>query len=462
MTNNSTTIVAEATPKGRAGISVVRISGDKAFVIAKEIIVSQFAIQDQKRFLSEIKDQQQKVFDEALVLVFKAPNSFTGEDSVEFHCHGNPLIVQKLIDTLIFYGASLPLPGEFSQRAFLNGKMDLSQAESIMDLIHSKSEQLLYASTNQLKGGLKDKVDEIKKELFTALGLIQGPLDFPVETEFAEVDNEEIKKFLAGAEKKIKRLLQNAFASQILRQGLKTVILGRPNVGKSSLLNFLLASERAIVSAEPGTTRDFISEEISIKDIPITLIDTAGLRNEAENKIEQIGIEKSLKLAKEAELIIFVFDLLEGFTKEDEALYKQIQEFNKKVTIIILGNKQDLVREISTIKKQKEIVFEKTQNDFIVFSIQKNLGLTELEDRIESFTKNDKDFELELSLNQRQSACLKAAERPLQEAIQLFDPELISIKIEEVIAQLNSLSGDGLYQTDSMIASVFGNFCIGK
>ncbi|MDX1919992.1 MAG: tRNA uridine-5-carboxymethylaminomethyl(34) synthesis GTPase MnmE [Candidatus Caenarcaniphilales bacterium] len=473
MNRNATTIVSEATPRGRAGISIVRLSGPDSFSIAEKVLNNTLITKGKQRFLSQIVDANGKVFDEAIVLVFKAPNSFTGEDCVEFNCHGNPLIVQKLIETLVFYGASLPLPGEFSQRAFLNGKLDLSQAESIMDLIHSKSEKLLYASANQLQGGLKNKISKIKESLFHALGLIQGPLDFPIETEFSEIDLREINSLLLKANSEIERLQKNAFTSNILRQGLKTVILGRPNVGKSSLLNFLLNAERAIVSTEPGTTRDFISEEILIRDIPITLIDTAGIREESQetkNKIEQIGIEKSLKLSEEAELIIFVFNLAEGFTEEDKNLYRQIESSNKNAkiipNIIILGNKNDLIKEKKQIEEQKEIVLKITKNEFVEFSTQDGSGLQkglqELEDKIENFAKTEKDFEIELSLNQRQSICLKVCKKPLEEALNLKDPELISVKIEEILAHLNSLSGEGLYQTDSMLGEVFGNFCIGK
>jgi tRNA modification GTPase len=444
-----TTIVATATPKGRGAIGIVRLSGSQAFFIAAQVVQKQNL--KEPRQLLNIYNQKKQKFDQALVLAFKEPFSFTGENLVEFHCHGSPLILQKVIDTCIFYGACLAAPGEFSQRAFLNGKLDLTQAEAIMDLIEAKSERLLEAATSQLGGNLKGTVNLIQAKLTQALGLIHGPLDFPIESEEAEIDVMQITNLALEGKEKLKKLLQNAQAANIFRQGLKTVILGEPNVGKSSLLNLLLQQERAIVSDEPGTTRDFLSEEILIRDIPILLIDTAGLRDKPGSKIEQSGIEKSLKLAEEAELILFVFDAKNGLQDTEKLILQNIQNKNASAKLILLANKADLGR-------CKEL-----PSEAILFSVQTAQGLNQLEDEIESSLNiSDIEADFEFALNMRQASLLKAALDSLETISIELPVELISVVLQETLNNLEQILGQNKFASDRALEAVFSNFCIGK
>ena len=394
-------------------------------------------------------DQEQNKFDQALLLIFNAPNSFTGEDIIEFCCHGSPLIVQKLIETCLHYGACMAEAGEFAQRAFLNGKMNLLQAESIMDLISAKSAKLLQMTMNGLDGSLKNQIEDLKFKLTQILGLIHGPLDFPIESETTEIDLKQIYKLLEETRETIYKLLEKSRQNNIFRTGLKTVILGRPNVGKSSLLNLLLQEERAIVSPTAGTTRDFLTEEILIKDIPITLIDTAGLRQNAQNEIEQIGIQKALKLAQMADLILFIFDVSCGWTEEDQELFIALP---KNTKTIILGNKSDL--KINSADKPAE--------NFVCISAKTTSGLENLEIALlQSLNLNEIESDFEISLNQRQMGLFLNAFKPLEDLNPEIPIEFVSLKIEESLNYLEQILGHK-FSSDKALNAIFANFCIGK
>lgn len=447
MINNfNKTIIAQVSPNGRGAISLIRLSGKEAHQIALKIINK--SVFKKEKELHWLFDQNKQKFDQALLLIFSAPNSFTGEDTIEFCCHGSPIIVNKIIETCLHYGAALASPGEFSQRAFLNGKMNLLQAESIMDLISAKSQKLLQAANYGLDGSLKNQIENLKSELTRILGLIHGPLDFPVESEEAEIDFEQIYELLEEICKKIQKLLQKSRQNSVFRTGLKTIILGRPNVGKSSLLNWLLEEERAIVSSEAGTTRDFLAEEILIRDIPITLIDTAGLRQNAQSKIEEIGIQKALNLSKAADLILFVFDFSEGWTKEDQELFEALP---KNIKVLTLGNKCDL-------SKNQVPNFE-----FIEISVQNNLGLNNLENALLKMLEiNELESDFEINLNQRQMSLFIQALKSLEDLNKNLPIEFVSVKIEESLNYLEQVLGQNKFASDQALNAIFANFCIGK
>ncbi|MDJ0624797.1 MAG: tRNA uridine-5-carboxymethylaminomethyl(34) synthesis GTPase MnmE [Candidatus Caenarcaniphilales bacterium] len=464
MSSSSKTIIAQSTPHGSGAIAIVRMSGPSSISITEKILERKINDQVGKRdsLLVNLYDSQKNIFDQALLLIFKAPKSYTGENLIEFHCHGNQLIVNKLIETALVYGASLASPGEFTQRAYLNNKLKLSEAEAIMDLIKSKTEKLLFKSANQLLGSLGTKISLIENNLLEVLSAVQAPMDFPIETEFSEIDEELVFKNILDIDKLINKLYRDAQTSAILRNGLKTVILGRPNVGKSSLLNLLLSSERAIVSSEAGTTRDFISEEILIRDIPITLIDTAGLRSKTNSEIEKLGIQRAQGLAKEAELVLFVFDFTEGFLDEDESLLQSIINSNKEAKIILLSNKYDL--DESEFAKSNMNSFLKDHDiPLIQISAKTSFGLEELENKIESlFNIDSLEGDFEFSLSQRQSLILNSMNNVLNEINPNIPLEIVSSKIQELIDLLNELKGEGQFKSEKTANRIFGEFCIGK
>ncbi len=442
-----TTIVALASPNGRGAISIVRLSGINSHSIAEKVTKSK--INNQIRKLVFLHNAHGEDFDQALMHIFYAPQSFTGEDLIEFHCHGNPIIVQELIEVCISQGAQTARPGEFAERAFLNSKMNLTEAEAIMDLIAAKNLKLAKAASHQLHGKLGIELKKIKNNFSECLGLIHGPLDFPIESEEAEVDTKRIFENLNENKRILKRLIQNARTASVFRHGIKTAILGRPNVGKSSLMNFLIGHERAIVSAEPGTTRDYLTEEILLGDLPILLIDTAGLRENTESKIEKAGIERSLNIAKEAELILFIYDAHTGWTDKDQNHLERISEGQK---VLLIGNKVDLTLSVQQPK-------EKT----LFLSAHSGQGTNELEKEIKNLLSlTDLENEFEFSINQRQSALLNEVQQIVSQLNENTPVEFISILIEEALQKLNELTGENSQRGESAIQAIFSNFCIGK
>jgi tRNA modification GTPase len=446
--NPNKTIIALATPKGRSAIAVIRISGENAFEIVKKI--SHKENFRKNIFLSWLVDENKNKFEQALITLFEAPHSYTGENIAEISCHGNPLIVEKTIGLCLHYGAVLASPGEFTQRAYLNGKLSLSQSEAVKDLINARSERLLKAASRELTGELQSKINEIKNIIFYCLGVIHGHLDFPLETHDTPIDEDDLFNSLNILKSKVETFHTMSRRMNILREGIKTVILGRPNVGKSSLLNFLCQTERAIVSDIPGTTRDFIQENILMGDIPLTLIDTAGLRSESTDHIENLGIEKTKELAQKAELIIFVFDSSVGWTEDDESLWKLILDSNPEASKIILANKND----ISTNNVLEEI-------EVIKFSTKSGEGKKELEiSIIQKLSMQETDEET--SINQRQAACFQKALEELKSIEGVSDLEIISIVLNKVLSWMNEVDGNGQNINQEVINSIFSEFCIGK
>ena len=437
------TITAIATPIGTGGVGVIRISGDKTYEILEKIY-NKTALEAGRVSHGWILDGEKKI-DEVLVLPFKKPHSYTGEDVVEIHCHGGINVVKNILDLIIKNGARIAEKGEFTKRAFLNKKMDLSQAEAVADLIHAKTKNFARQSAKNLSGVLAEKVKEIRAEIFTVLSRIVAGIDFPEDV--AEPEYSYLIENFERIIKEIDKILEGAKSSNIMRQGLKIAIVGRPNVGKSSLFNTLLNLERAIVTDIAGTTRDVLRENLDW-DVPITLIDTAGIRDTQNvDRVEEIGIEYSKEAVEEADFIIFIYDSHAGYCAEDEEIFKLLGDKE----YIIAANKIDL--------GAKEII-----KDALPISTYTKEGLEELKNRIKKYSYNFSNEDMEFTTNIRQQNCLESCRESLMNALvsarnhELQD--LISIDLKSSLLFLDEITGEVI--TDEILNNIFEHFCIGK
>ena len=444
------TIVANATPLMPSAVSIIRISGNKAFEIGKKLTNKKENIKERTAYFSKILDRNNEIIDEGIVLFFKSPKSFTGEDVVEIQTHGSVPVVKKIISEAIYYGARFAEPGEFTKRAFLHGKIDLTQAEAIAQLIEAQSEKASKAAVNILEGKLHKKVQQLKNKLMEVVSLIEAELNFPEDVE--ELDFNLIKLNLNEVLQNIEGLIKTYKKGELIREGIKLAIVGKPNVGKSSLFNSFVGYERAIVSDIEGTTRDFIEESLMIKGIPVKLLDTAGIR-ETKDKIESLGIKLAKDKIKEADIIIFVFDVSEGITKEDLEIYEEIKDKNP----IIVGNKIDLhLDKINEKYYFKDIIFlsSKTLQGFdqLENEISKRLGLLEFQDE-------------EIYINLRHFEILKQAENKLKNVLDNLQnyeefKEILILEIQEIENLLKEIIGE--ITTEDILGNIFANFCIGK
>lgn len=436
------TIAAISTPLGMGGVGVIRISGDKAFDIIKQIYSKQ---NFKPNTISHgwILENSIKV-DEVLVLPFFAPHSYTGENVIEIHCHGGVNIVKKILSLCLTAGCRPAEKGEFTKRAFLNKKMDLSQAEAVADLIHSKTQDFVSISAKNLSGVLAEKIKTIRKSIMDVLSRIVAGIDFPedvAEPEYSYL-SEEISKSISS----IETILKSASTSNIMRQGVSVAIVGRPNVGKSSLFNTLLNLDRAIVTDIAGTTRDVLRETLDF-GIPVTLIDTAGIRDdESVSKVEEIGIEYSKQSLDEADLVLFLYDASKGITPDDEVIWDLVKNKNN----IRIANKSDLV--------------ENRTSDAYYISTKTKEGVDEIRDFIKNKVCDINPESLEFATNTRQQECLRQAKTSLEIALEATQREelqdLISIDIKSALLALDELTGEVV--TDEVLNNIFDNFCIGK
>lgn len=452
------TIAAISTSPGVGGIGIVRISGDNSFDVIDKIF--------KPKNKSEIKGYTMKygqifepstgkVIDEVLVSYFVAPRSYTAENMCEINTHGSNVIMRRILELCIENGAELAEPGEFTKKAFLNGRIDLSQAEAVIELINSKTEKEAEASINQLEGFLKNEINTIKNLTLQIMIDIEASIDYP-EYDIEEVTNEKALEKLEQIQNKLEILEKSFKNGKIIREGIKTAIIGTPNAGKSSLLNAILNEERAIVTEYEGTTRDTIEEFITIGGIPLKLIDTAGIRN-AKDEVEKIGIKKSKEIAEKSDLIIAIFDGTKKLTEEDRKIIDLVK--NKKTIIII--NKTDLgnrivekefleslgmaVIEISAKNKQGiEKIYKQITKMFNIENINLNDGIT---------ITNIRHWEL---IKQAKENSIKA-----QETIKANMPiDIIAINIKEIIEKLNTITGENA--TEDIINEIFKKFCLGK
>lgn len=454
------TIAAISTSTGNSGIGIIRVSGDEAIEIVDKIFKSN---KEGKRLINvkshtvnygNIVDGE-KVLDQVLVLVMKNPHSYTGEDTVEIDCHGGMLILKKVLDLVIKNGAKSAAPGEFTKRAFLNGRLDLSQAEAVMDLINSQNDFALNSSIEQLKGGVSEKIKEIRSDVIYHIAFIESALDNPEHISLDGYDNE-ISEMINKNISKIKKMIDTFDNGRIMKEGIKTVILGKPNAGKSSLLNRMLGEERAIVTDIEGTTRDTLEENINLNGLSLKIIDTAGIRN-TDDKVEQIGVNKAKEIAEGADLIIYVVDGSKDIDEND----KEILEIIKNKKVIVLLNKTDIDRVVD-IEQLNEIPKE----DIIEFSAKAGLGMDELEEKIKDmFYSGEITFNDQVYItNARHKEALENSYNSLlkvRESVDAGMPEdFYSIDLMDAYEQLGLIIGESV--EDDLVNEIFSKFCMGK
>ncbi len=454
------TIAAVATAMAPSGIGIVRISGPEAVAVADRL----YRGKKKEKRLENMKShtihygwivEQEQVLDEVLVMLMRGPHSYTGEDTVEIDCHGGVLAVKRVLEAAVHAGARLAEPGEFTKRAFLNGRIDLSQAEAVMDVISAKSEYALQSSVSQLQGSVSRAVKEIREKLLYEIAFIESALDDP---EHVSLDGypERLKEIVRKEKGRIEKLLKSADDGKLLQEGIKTVILGKPNAGKSSLLNLLVGEEKAIVTEIAGTTRDVLEEQITLGGISLRMLDTAGIRSTAD-KVEQIGVERAKEHAKDADLILYVVDASVPLDENDA----QIMELLRGRKTILLLNKSDLQTVISA-----EELTERVNAPVLNISAREETGLEELETMIkEMFFQGEISFNDEVYItNLRQKQALKDALESLklvENSIEAGMPEdFFSIDLMNAYERLGSMIGESV--GEDLVNEIFSKFCTGK
>ena len=451
------TIAAISTPKGEGGIAIIRISGDKSFEILDKIFVKKNPNANlgfYKLNYGFIKDGE-KTVDEVMAVRLKAPKSYTCEDIVEINCHGGTLVSEKVLELVLRNGARHAESGEFTKRAFMNGRIDLSQAEAVMDIIQGKTEKSVSLSLDQLRGDLRDKVNQFKKALLDITAHVNVVLDYPEEG----IDDPlpaELRNNLEKVYEEANRLIDSYDTGKKIKEGIKTVIVGKPNVGKSTLLNALLHEERAIVTHVEGTTRDVIEEIINIKGVPLVLVDTAGIRK-TDDIVENIGVEKSKQFIGKADLVLLVLDASKGLENEDIEVINQIKENKKKV--IVLLNKIDLNKKINLEGHNLENIVEISAKD--------NIGIEDMQEKIYSYIVEEdveNSSEKLIITNIRHKTALEKTKDAIKNIFETIDMglpmDLISVDLKEALDSLSEITGE--ISSEDILDHVFGNFCVGK
>ena len=453
------TIAAIATAMTSSGIGIVRISGDEAVSITDRI----FEMKNQKKLedmpthtihYGHIHDGDE-VIDEVMVVLMRGPKSYTREDTVEIDCHGGVYVMKRILETVIKYGARPAEPGEFTKRAFLNGRIDLSQAESVIDVINSKNEFALKSSLSQLSGSVSEKIKEIRGNVLHEIAFIESALDDPEHISL-EGYPQKLHGIVEKEQKSIEELLKTSTDGKIIREGIETVIVGKPNAGKSSLLNLLVGENKAIVTDIEGTTRDTLEENINLNGLSLKIIDTAGIRN-TDDKVEQIGVNKAKEIAEGADLIIYVVDGSKDIDEND----KEILEIIKNKKVIVLLNKTDIDRVVD-IEQLNEIPKE----DIIEFSAKAGLGMDELEEKIKDmFYSGEITFNDQVYItNARHKEALENSYNSLlkvKESVDAGMPEdFYSIDLMDAYEQLGLIIGESV--EDDLVNEIFSKFCMGK
>lgn len=452
------TIAAIATPIGEGGISIIRVSGENALEIVNKIFrgANLNKVASHTIHYGHIIDYANKdVVDEVLATVMLAPKTFTRENTVEVSCHGGLLVTEKILQLILDNGARMATPGEFTKRAFINGRIDLTQAESIMDIIEAKTDRARQVAMKQLEGGLLFEIRKLRQELLNTMAHEEVNIDYP-EYDMDDVTSKEMYDKAQQVIKEIDKLLATAQEGKVVRSGLATAIVGRPNVGKSSLLNYLSKEEKAIVTNIAGTTRDTLEEYVSLKGILLKLIDTAGIR-QTDDIVEKIGVERSKRAITESDLVLLLINSSEELTEEDQKLLELTQD---KKRIVIL-NKADQVAKIT-----KKDIQKITDSPIVTISVLKKQNMTGLEEAIKSlFLQGIADSKSEVMVtNQRQNDLLRKAKQSLIEAIEAINDnmplDLVQIDLKEAWDSLGEITGDTA--PDELITQLFSKFCLGK
>ena len=457
------TIAAISTAPGTAGIGIIRMSGKDVFSVLEKIFrpikeesiknINGYTIKYGKIFNPETDE----IVDEVLVSYFKEPKSYTQENMCEINSHGGTIVVRKILELCLKNGAQMAEPGEFTKRAFLNGRIDLAKAEAVINLINAKSQKETKASINQLEGNLSLEIKRIKKKIISLLADIEASIDYPEYDEAEEVSNNKALTKLDEIQKELEKLNKSFETGKIIKDGIKVAIIGKPNSGKSSLLNAVLKEDRAIVTDIEGTTRDTIEEFVTIDGISFKFVDTAGIRK-ADNKVEEIGIEKSKKVAKESDLIIAMFDNSKKLTKEDE----EILEFIKDKTAIIILNKIDLKE--SVLEQEEKII--NSGKDVIKISLLSNCDLSGFYKELNmlfELNKINPDNEIiitEMRHKKLIEDAIAHTENAKKTILDNIPIDIISINIKEIIEDLSKITGENV--TEDVINEIFSKFCLGK
>lgn len=457
---NSDTIAAIATAMSPSGIGIIRISGDEALSVIDRIYRSKSG----NKKLSNCKSHtihygyiydDEELIDEVMVLLMKAPNSYTREDCVEIDCHGGIYVMKRILETVIKYGVRPADPGEFTKRAFLNGRIDLTEAESVIDVINAKNDFALKSSLNQLKGSVHTDVSLMRDKIIHEIAFIESALDDPEHISL-ESYPQTLHNIVDNLIKKSKKILESFDNGRILKEGINTVIVGKPNAGKSSLLNILVGEERAIVTEIAGTTRDVLEQQINLNGITLNVMDTAGIRD-TNDIVEKIGVDRALEYASKADLVIYVIDASTNLDESDHEIMKFLQEKN----VIILLNKSDLDQKVTM-----EDVKIRLDKKIISISAKERLGITELEETIKKmFFHGEISFNDEIyAINVRQKNSLQLATEHLQQVLQSIQdgmPEdFFSIDLMGAYEELGKIIGEEV--EDDLVEEIFSNFCMGK
>ena len=453
------TIAAISTAPGNAGIGIIRLSGDDCFKILQKIFkpknkgeIKGYTI----KYGNIVKSENDEIIDEVLVSYFVAPKSYTKENMCEINSHGGIVVENQILEECLKNGAVLAEPGEFTKRAFMNGRIDLSQAEAVIDIINSKTEKEMMVAQRHLEGSLPKKIKDIQGEILNLMADIEASIDYP-EYDIEETTNKKINDTLNSVEEKLLKLKNSFENGKILKEGIKTAIIGKPNVGKSSLLNLILGENRAIVSDIEGTTRDTIEEYINIKGIPLKIVDTAGIRK-TNDEVEKIGVERSINNISNAELIIALFDDSRTFDDQDQKILDLIE--GKKTIILI--NKIDLGKNL--IKENEKL--KKFKNNIIEFSTINETGLDKLYNQIEELFKlNELDCEnTEIITNNRHKQQILYALEDVakgRESLETHMPvDITAICLKDILERLAEITGENV--SEDIINEIFKKFCLGK
>ncbi|PLR94032.1 tRNA uridine-5-carboxymethylaminomethyl(34) synthesis GTPase MnmE [Bacillus sp. T33-2] len=457
------TIAAISTPMGEGAIAIVRLSGDDAIRIADRLFKGvrgkklANAASHTINYGHILDPKTEQVAEEVMVAVMKGPKTFTKEDVVEINCHGGLVSVNRVLQLVLNEGARLAEPGEFTKRAFLNGRIDLSQAEAVMDLIRAKTDRAMNMALGQMEGRLSKLIRKLRQEILETLAHVEVNIDYPEYDDVEEMTHHMLFEKAGYVRNEIEKLLQTSQQGKILREGLSTVIVGRPNVGKSSLLNSLVHENKAIVTDIPGTTRDVIEEYVNVRGVPLRLLDTAGIR-ETEDIVERIGVERSRQVLREADLILLVLNYSDELTSEDENIFKAVEGMD----VIVIVNKTDLPQKID-MDRVRELA-----NDYkmVTTSLLEDQGIDELEEAIASlfFSGSIEAGDMTYVSNTRHIALLNQALHSIEEAISGAEAgtpiDIVQIDLTRAWELLGEIIGDSMHE--SLIDQLFSQFCLGK
>ncbi|ORN52542.1 tRNA uridine-5-carboxymethylaminomethyl(34) synthesis GTPase MnmE [Staphylococcus aureus] len=455
------TITSISTPMGEGAIGIVRLSGPQAVEIADKLYKGKHLLNDVPSHTINyghiIDPESKEVVEEVMVSVLRAPKTFTREDIIEINCHGGILTINRVLELTMSYGARMAEPGEFTKRAFLNGRIDLSQAEAVMDFIRSKTDRASKVAMNQIEGRLSDLIKKQRQSILEILAQVEVNIDYPEYDDVEDATTEFLLEQSKEIKQEINRLLDTGAQGKIMREGLSTVIVGKPNVGKSSMLNNLIQDNKAIVTEVAGTTRDVLEEYVNVRGVPLRLVDTAGIR-ETEDIVEKIGVERSRKALSQADLILFVLNNNEALTQEDYTLYEVV----KNEDVIVIVNKMDLEQNID-INEVKDMIGD---TPLIQTSMLKQEGIDELEIQIRDlfFGGEVQNQDMTYVSNSRHISLLKQARQTIQDAIDAAESgvpmDMVQIDLTRTWEILGEIIGETA--SDELIDQLFSQFCLGK